>query len=1124
MKMRFLAATALAALSSGAMAQTPTPPPRLLQQPSLSADRIAFVAGGDLWTAPRRGGAATRLTTGVGIESAPVFSPDGGTIAFTGDYDGNVDVYTVPVSGGVPKRMTWHPAPDAAVGWSPDGQQILFRSNRSSASRYTQIFSIAPGGGVPKLLPLPMAFAGQLSADGAALAYNPIAPAFSADFTSYVAWGNYRGGRAGSISITTLSGLDTVQIPHSDAADFSPVWLNGKVYFLSGRGGPIGIYCYDPGSKAVTEIYRNPGPSDIRSLVTDGTTLAFDRLGEIFTLVPGAAPQRIAITVDGDMPDVRARILNVADEVQSVRLSPSGMRVVVDAHGEILTAPVKDGVVRTISNSPGVMDRTPIWSPDGKSIAYFSDEGGLYALHVAPQTGAGNGGKDGVRKFALAPEAAYYFDPVWSPDSKKIAFRDNRLNNWIVDLTTRTLTRAGDPDVFGGFAAGPEGMAWSPDSVWLAFPRTAANHFQVLMLHSTQTGQTIQVTDAMANVSFPAFDRNGKYLYFLASNNAGATRHTLDMSSNLYSPTSSVYALSLARTTLSPVAPEANDEKPAGLPGDKADAAKAGPAKAGPTVIDLAGMTTLEIGQRISVLPLPAGDYRDLQAGKAGSFYLLSAPATANTSDDDAAATLKRWTIEDQTTATVAEKVVRYEVSGDGSKLLVAFAPPKGPPPAPGARAPQPVYAVGPADKPIKAGDPDTALKLPVLNVRIDPPAEWAQMYREVWRVQRSYFYAPNFHGLDIDAAERRLQPYLAGVQSRSDLNYLFQEMLTGLSVGHLRGSGGAIPAAKRVAGGLLGADYVISNNRYCIAKIYDGGSWSPDARAPLAQPGLNIAAGDCIATINGVDVSAAVDIQQPLEGTAGQAIILGVSAANGGAVRDVTVIPVASEARLRYLDWIDGNQRRVSALSGGKLAYVHMPDTGQAGFTSFNRYFFAQTDKQGVILDDRFNGGGQAADYVIDVLARKTTNYWQPRYGAIDRTPVASIDGPKVMLINEQSSSGGDMMPWLFRERGLGPLVGKRTWGGLVGIGPIPPLMDGGAVTSPSVGFFSPRGEWDVENKGVAADYQVDQDPKLVADGKDPQLDTAIALALDALKKSPPSAPRRPAFPVYSITGPAAP
>lgn len=1126
----------LAASPAGAAA------PRILQQPALSRELVAFVNGGDIWVAPREGGRAIRLTTGVGVESAPIFSPDGRTIAFTGEYDGNVDVYTVPAAGGVPRRLTWHPAADSAVAWTRDGRSILFRSGRSAASRYTQLFEVPAEGGVAKALPLPMAFSGTLGPDGRTIAYSPLAPAFSFDFTSYTAWGNYRGGRAGTISLTNLDSLESVQVPHQSGPDFSPAWAGGRLYFLSGRNGAVGIFSYDPGTRAVSEVYRNPGP-DIRSLSSDGTSLVFDRLGELYTLTPGGGePRRLALDVAGDMPDVRARILNVADQVENIRISPTGLRAVVEAHGEILTLPAKEGVIRNITNSPGAMEREPAWSPDGQSIAYFSDADGLYALHVASQKNGGEGDGANVRTYKLAAEPTYYFKPLWSPDSKKIAFRDNHLRTWVLDLATGELRSAGEADAYGGFVSSASGMAWSPDSQWLVYSRLAGNHMAVLMLHSLATGASTQITDAMAFASDPAFDRNGKYLYFLASNNAGATTRRLDMTSDLYRPTASIYAIALAENTRSPVAPELNDEKnpaeaaekardstdrtPAGKrakedKGDKEDKpAAAAPPRQAPTRIDLAGLGTDAIAQRTAVLPLPAADYRGLQTGKPGTLYVLRGSEALDPDADGPGgrAALLRWTAEDKKTETLAENVLDYELSADGQKLLVGFAPPSaGAAAVPGAPRPKPTYMIAAADKPVKSTDTEGRLKLDSLQVRTDPQAEWAQMYREVWRIQRAYFYDPNFHGYDTRAAEQRLAAYLPALQSRSDLNYLFQEMLTGFSVGHLRGSGGAIPAARRVPGGLLGADYVLRGGRTCISKLYTGGSWSPDAKAPLAQPGLGIRAGDCILSVNGTPVSSDADIQQPLEGLAGQAVVLRIAPASGGPAREVTVVPVASEARLRNLDWIEGNRRRVAELSGGKLAYVYLPDTGAGGFTNFNRYFFAQTDKQGVVVDERFNGGGQAADYIVEVLGRQLASWWQPRYGGVERTPGSAILGAKVMIANEVSGSGGDFLPWLFKYRGVGPVVGKRTWGGLVGIGPIPTLMDGGQVTSPSVGFFSPKGEWDVENRGVDPDYVVEQDPKAVAAGHDPQLEAAVALAMKALEKSPPPQPQRPSFPVYT-------
>ena len=752
-------------------------PPRLLQSPVMSAAHLAFVSGGDIWVAPRGGGKAMRLTTGIGIEQAPSFSPDGQTIAFTGEYDGNTDVFTVPVAGGVPKRLTFHPAADHAVGWSPDGARVIFRSNRDSASRYTRLWNVAAGGGAATALPLPMAAAGTLSPDGKAIAYTPQEPGFSFNHTRYTAWGNYRGGLTGAVWITQLDGLKTQKVPQAGGADFAPVWLGGQVYFLSGRKGPVSIYRFDPASGQTSLVWQNRGP-DIRSLSTDGKALVFDRLGTIFTLVPGEEPKAVTIDLDGDMPDVRPRVANVGTEVQSVSVSPTGIRAAVEAHGEILSLAVKDGITRSITATPGTMERSPAWSPDGQSIAYFSDENGLYALHVAAQQGAGKA----VKKYALAAEPAYYFNPLWSPDGKRIAFQDNRLNTWILDLGSGKLSAAGPPDEFGGFANGARGMAWSPDGQWFAYARVSGNHFPVLMLHDVATGKATQITDAMAQASEPAFDRDGKYLYFLASNNAGGTIYPLDMSSDVYQPTSSVWALALNAGTASPLAPELGDEKattPPAEPDKKADAKKPAAPPTPAVKIDLASLSLDQIARRMVALPLPPADYRNLVAGKGGVLWLLRANEPLDVdADDRPGATLLRWQLEGKKTETLFDKAQSFSLSADGNKLLVKTA---------GANA---SWLIADAAKPFKASDPDVKLKTESLMARIDPAAEWAQMYREVWRVQRAYFYDPNFHGYDVAGAEKSLAAYLPGIQSRGDLNYLFHEALTGFSIGHLPGGG----------------------------------------------------------------------------------------------------------------------------------------------------------------------------------------------------------------------------------------------------------------------------------------------------------------------------------------------
>jgi len=1103
--------------------------PHIYQRPALSKNLIALGYAGDLWTVPREGGRATRLTTGVGIETAPVFSPDGSTLAFTGEYDGNTDVFTIPATGGIPYRVTYHPAADFAVGWTPDGKQILFRSSRQSTSRYTQLYSVPAEGGIATPLPLPMAYQGQFSPDGSKIAYSPLPPAFGFDYTSFVSWGNYRGGRASTIWITTLPGLESVEIPHEQASDFYPVYSGGQVYFLSARKGHTSIFRYDPATKAVTEALHNDGP-DIRTLAGEGNTLVYDQLGEIYLFDTATGKsRRVPIEIDADLPEVRPHIESVASQIDHAAISPTGLRAAIEAHGDILTVAAKHGPTRDITNTAGVMERWPAWSPDGQSIAYFSDESGLYALHVASQLGSSQAGAASVKKFPLASEPAYYFDPKWSPDSKRIAFHDNRLNTYLLDVTTGKLITIGEKNVYGGFSSGSFDLAWSPDSKWIAYPRSLPNHLHALFLYSVDTGQSTQLTNDIADSRHPAFDRDGKYLYFLASTNSGATSDGLDMTSDLYDVTSQIYSLVLAADQASPLAPELDDEKPAESPDAKKDAAKdeakdsdkssdekphpdqpaKSPAKpVKPIKVDLAG-----IENRIVALPLPPADYEDLQAGKHNSIYFLHSNDRGTGSES--APTLSRWILEDRKTEKLADGVEQFEISADGEKMLLAISSrkPGEVDAAPGGGGP-PAWVIVPANAPVKAGEGN--LSFADLKVRVDPTVEWNQMYHEVWRIERAYFYDPHFHGTDTVADEKRFEPYVTSIASRADLNYVFQEMLGAFSVGHLRGNGGAIPSAPPIPGGLLGADYAIKNNRYCLAKIYTGGHFNPREKAPLAQPGLNLSVGDCILAINGQELNASIDIQKPLEGTAGRVISLHVISADGKNERDISVTPIRSEANLRNIDWIESNQHKVDQLSGGKLAYVYLPDTGAGGFTNFNRYYFAQTQKQGAIIDERFNAGGQVADYFVEVMGRHIESYWAPRYGQIEHTPNSAIYGPKVMIANEFSGSGGDALPWLFKQAKLGTLVGKRTWGGLVGIGPIPVLMDGGHVTSPSVAFFSPKGEWDVENHGVDPDVVVDQDPKAVSEGHDPQLEKAVSIALEDLAKHPQAEPERPSYPNY--------
>ncbi len=1079
---------------------------QLLQRPALSQTHIAFSYAGDLWTVARAGGAAVRLSSGIGFESDAAFSPDGQTLAFTGEYDGNVDVYTVPVTGGTPKRITYHPDADNVIGWTPDGKRIIFRSGRDSFSRFTKLFTVPVEGGLPQSMPLPMGYSGAFSPDGKKFVYAPLG--VGGGFSNFVAWKRYRGGRASYLWLADMTTLETVKIPRTDSQDFDPMWLGDKVYFLSDRTGKASLYRYDPATKAVTDLLKNTG-YDINSAKAGPGGIVYDQFGDIHIYdAKTGKDAKINIDITGDMPELRPRFTDVSTEIRNIGISATGVRAVIEAHGEILTLPAAKGDTRNLTNTPGVMERSPEWSPDGQSIAYFSDQDGPYALHVKAQSGLGE-----TKKIFISKDAAYYRNPQWSPDSKHIAFHDNRLNFWLAEIASGKVTKLHTDRISDNNAD----TAWSPDSKWLAFTPALANRMHAVFLYSLDSAKSAQVTDGMSDARMPAFDRDGQYLYFAASTDFGTSISGLDMSSDAFSTTRSIYAVVLSNDAMSPIAPESDEEKavaersPVRRPGAPENAAT--PAK--PTRIDLDG-----ISGRIVALPIPARSYVSLSAGKAGVLFVAESRASGR-AGQGTGRTLHKFDVKTKKLETFAQSVMNYAISADGEKILVGMggAGEDAVPAGPGV-APRLNYAIVSTATAMKAGD--GALKLANLQIRVEPMAEWQQMYREVWRIESAYFYDSKFHGVNIQEAEQTYAQYVKTIASRAELNYIFQEMLGEFSVGHMRGGGGTIPNPKRVPGGLLGADYEITDGRYRLKRIYSGESWNPQLRSPLVQPGLKVQQGDFILAINGENLSATDDISQLLEATANHSVRLRVASdANGTNAREVTVIPAASETALRNLSWIDDNRRKVDQLSGGKLAYAYMPDTGLGGLTSFNRYFFAQTDRQGLVLDERYNGGGQVADYVIEVLKRPLMSYWKPRYGDVYKTPAGSIQGPKVMIVNEFAGSGGDAMPWLFRQAKLGTLVGKRTWGGLVGVGNYPPLMDGGNVTAPSFGFFSPAGEWDVENRGVAPDVEVELDPKSVAAGRDPQLEKAVSLALAELEKTTVPTPKVPKFPDYHHTEP---
>jgi tricorn protease len=1092
-------------VASGCFAQST--PPLLLRHPSVSGTKIVFVYGDDLWQVSREGGVAERLTAGAGMKSFPSFSPDDSQIAFSANYDGNVDVYVMPATGGTARRLTYHPAPDAVMGWTRDGKQILFTSNRDSYSRFTRLFTVSAEGGFPTELPLPIAQDASYSPDGNQVAYVPLNHAFEI-------WKRYRGGRASPIWLARMSDSSITKIPRENSNDFNPIWVDHRVFFLSDRNGPMSLFTYDTNTKAVSEVLKSDG-LDFKYASAGPGAIVIEQFGAIwlYDLNSGKA-HKVDIRISGDLPEVRPRYVNVGHRIESADISPAGQRAVFEARGEILTVPAEKGDIRNLTNTVGANERSPIWSPDGSRIAYFSDESGEYALHIKNQSGQGE-----PRRIDLGHPSSFYYFPAWSPDSKKIAFSDKHLNLWYVDLEKKIPVHvARDRFMPGGqvFHA-----SWSPDSKWLAYTQQELSHMRSVFVYSIETQQSHRVTDGMSESFSPVFDKIGKYLYFLAGTDAGplldGSMHSFDRPI-----TTSVYIAVLRKDLPSPLAPESDEEGGTTPETGKPDSdAKSKENPSPPDVkIDFDKIT-----QRILGMPIPAHNYEEIQPDKEGTIFVIEGPSVEPL-QGPRFFTAHRFDLKTRKTDRIIDNIISFRVSANGEKMLYRVATP----PQPSAPTPPPqIWVIAPVPPlppsgsapPAATGPPTGAktLNLASMEVRVDPRLEWKQMYHEAFRLERDFFYDPGFHGLDLAATEKKYEVFLPGLASRTELNYLFEEIMGNLTVGHLFVSGGDVPQVRRIPVGLLGADYKIDNGRYRFARVYDGENWNPQLRAPLTQPGVNVVEGEYLLAVNGREVRGADEIYSFFEETAGKSTLLRVGPnANGTGSREVTVVPLESENALRNFAWIESNRRKVDELSHGKLAYIYLPDTASGGYTYFNRYFFPQAGKQGAVVDERFNGGGANTDYILDYLRRTLMNYRTTRDGEDMTTPVSLIQGPKAMIINEYAGSGGDAMPWHFRQAKIGILVGKRTWGGLVGFyGPGEALMDGGVVTAPSRGFWTPNNAWEIENYGVAPDVEVELDPKAVREGHDPQLERTVELLLSDLEKHPLPTYKKPAYPNYS-------
>jgi tricorn protease len=1087
--------------------------PLLLRNPSLGQERIAFLYAGDIWLVARQGGEAQRLTSIGSVSAGPYFSPDGSQLAYSSHAHGGTDVYVIGADGGVPRRLTWEPTGSSVTGWSPDGKDVLFTSGHASKSVYPRLFHVrADGVGPAEVVPLPSVDWGSFSSDGATFAYVP--------FRQWqAAWKHYRGGQTTPVWLVNMKTLDLEKVPRENSNDSSPVWAGSTLYFLSDRNGPVSLFSYDTTTKQVKQVVENHS-FDLKTVSSGPGALVYEQFGSLHLYDLSAHQEHeVAVTIRGDLPALAPHLAGVPQNaVENIALSPSGARVVAEARGDIFTLPAEKGDIRNVTKTPGAAERDPSWSPDGKSIAYFSDASGEYQLYIRDQDGLAP-----PKVIDLGPGASFYYSPRWSPDSKHIAFTDKHLRLWYVDVAGGKPVKF-DAGLRGGFGAAST-LSWSPDSQWITYSRDLESELHAVFIYSLATHTSTQITDGMSNAASPVFDSNGKYLYFTASTNNGPSDAGIDLSSLDHAINAGVYVVVLSRNTASPLPPESDDEnkkkdedakkadkpdedadssgdkKPDAKKEDKKDDKKKADTKSKPTVIDLAG-----IGNRILSLPIPARNYTELSVGKSGVLFLAEGAAVGRASEDPGSPirALWRFTTEKRQTEEILSGLSSFKISFDGEKLFFAR---------------EDNWFIAPIAE-LKPGSPDANPGKPVNNhgmtAVIDPRSAWKQMYRETWHLQRDFLYDPHSHGLDIAKIQAKYEPYLQGLASRDEFTYLSEEMLGEVQVGHMFVGGPRSPPDGPKSG-LLGADYTIEHNRYRFAKIYNGQNWTPSLTAPLTLPGINIVEGDYLIAVNGRELHATDNIDSFFNGTAGKQTVLRVSKnADGSGARDVTVVPTASEYGLRNLDWINGNRQKVDALSGGKVAYVYMPNTGGAGYTNFNRYFYAQLDKQALVLDERYNQGGFIADYVVSVLSQKHLSNAIERDGKPVHDPQGAIFGPKAMIINQSAGSGGDAMPWYFRKAGLGTLVGVRTWGGLVGIGGYPSLLDGGYVTAPRYAIYGLSGDWEVEGHGIPPDEQVEELPKDVAAGHDAQLERAVAVVLQQLKEHPVPVSPVPAYPDF--------
>ena len=1059
-------------------------PRPLMRFPDIHDDRVVFVYGEDIWSVPAGGGVAIRLTIHDGEERFPKFSPDGETIAFTGEYDGNADVYVMNVHGGEITRVSYHPDADEVVGWHPVKNKILFRSSRHSFSRFYRLFLISPDGSGLEELILNEAVQGSFSPDGNRIAYNKVA-------REHRTWKRYQGGLAQEIYLYDFASNEERNVTNFEGTDRIPMWIGDKIFFSSDRGRVLNLYAYDTLNGEI-EPFTTHKEYDVRRPSMGGTRIVYELGGSLWVLdTVTKTAQQIAVEIRTDAPEVRPYLKKVDEDITEIHCSPSGERALVVARGEVFTVPRKDGPVRNLTADPGARDRHAVWSPDGKTIAYLSDKSGEYEIYLADPQGL----KESVR--LTRHENGYRHTLRWSPDSKKIAYTDQTLRLYYLDVASRKIIeidRAEYENVDVSLERKPvSDFCWSPDSRYIAYSKMDRDLVYKIYLYSLQSGEIHCVSGGLFNDFDPVFTRDGKHLLFVSNRRFDPTFCDFEWEM-VYKKAAGIYCLTLAKDG-EPLLPFKSDEAKAGKSDDKAT--QEDKAKTANVVIDFTGLA-----QRIEVLPLERGNYRDLAVNDSLLFYLNIDEGDFNRFEfrEMGPRNLCSFSFEKRRENSVIDSVDSYRLSAAGSQIVYK----KG-------------NAVGIIEADLKNSE-GGEIDLSRLKMQLDPLAEWQQIFNEAWRMERDFYYDPNMHGLDWPAMKERYGRLLPYASCRQDIRYIVGELIGELNTSHTYVFGGdRRREADRIDTGMLGADWEIDEaaGRYRFKKIYTVPDWSQEVLPPLARPGVKVSEGDYLLQVNGEEVTADRNIYSYFQDLAGEQVTLLVNSRPETDGASVAVVkPIRSEATLRYLDWVEHNRLVAEEKSNGQIGYIHLPDTYTSSAREFPKYFYAQTRKKGLIVDGRFNGGGLDPDIFLQRLDKQLLAYWTRRYSHDQTTPAVATRAHRVCLTNRQAGSGGDMLPMEFKMRKMGPVIGTRTWGGLVGVSMWIDMIDGGGLSAPDYRIYDPDGNWIVENQGVEPDIVVDLHPEEVARGYDAQLMKGIETLLEMIERDPRPWPEHEPFP----------